>query len=222
MRIRFPDVLGIDERVLGSPIRQVATQHVFRDGTLVPFRRGKSQALLFTPDDGSHEVIVVPDAKHIHHDDTHMVLLSKVSAPTPDLSAGMWLRHPLKNATPDFRQEIADTIDSWRNAFAYIEEDVTKGVIGLRKPQIGAIHAVHSHWSIHKTVGTVVMPTGTGKTEVMLGVLVSAACERLVVIVPTDALFGRSSRESSSRSAFSSIPRAACSHPLHSIPSSAC
>lgn len=188
MLVRFPDVLDIDERLLGSPIRRVAEQGVSVDGTLVPFTRGKSKILLFTPVDGSGEIIVVPDEKHVLPGDTRVVLVPKLTAPTPDLRRGTWLRHPLKKAAPDFQQEIAGTIDSWKNAFTYIEEDVSKGVIGLRRPQIGAIHAVHSHWSIHKTVATIVMPTGTGKTEVMLGVLVSTGCERLVVIVPTDAL----------------------------------
>ena len=32
------------------------------------------------------------------------------------------------------------------------------------------------------------MPTGTGKTETMLSVLVSAGCPKLLVVVPTDAL----------------------------------
>ena len=32
------------------------------------------------------------------------------------------------------------------------------------------------------------MPTGTGKTETMLSILVSMNCEKLLVIVPTDAL----------------------------------
>jgi hypothetical protein len=32
------------------------------------------------------------------------------------------------------------------------------------------------------------MPTGTGKTETMLSVLVSGGCPKLLVVVPTDAL----------------------------------
>ena len=188
MLVKFPDVLGIDEWLLESPIRRVAEQAISAGGTLVTFTRGKSKLLLFTPDDGGREIIVVPHAKHVQQEDTHVVLLPKIAAPTPDLARGTWLRHPLKTPAPNFGAEIARTIESWRDAFTYVEEDVTKGVLGLRRPQIGAIHAVHSHWSFSETVGTVVMPTGTGKTEVMLGVLVSALCERLLVIVPTDAL----------------------------------
>ena len=59
---------------------------------------------------------------------------------------------------------------------------------GLREPQIGAIHAIHAHWTVSKQPATIVMPTGTGKTEVMLSILVSQQLTRLLVVVPTDAL----------------------------------
>lgn len=60
---------------------------------------------------------------------------------------------------------VAVALDSWRNAFRYIcEEEAGSGKIGLRKPQIGALHAIHAHWSTASSVATVVMPTGIGKT----------------------------------------------------------
>src|SRR5207244_6039281 len=48
--------------------------------------------------------------------------------------------------------------------------------------------AVHAHWCVSDAPATIVMPTGTGKTDTMLSVLVSAGCSRLLVVVPTDAL----------------------------------
>jgi superfamily II DNA or RNA helicase len=39
---------------------------------------------------------------------------------------------------------------------------------GLRPSQIGALHAVAAHWSVTNKPAFVVMPTSTGKTEVML------------------------------------------------------
>lgn len=59
----------------------------------------------------------------------------------------------------------------------------------LRRPQIGALHAVIGHWSSGiGDPGLVVMPTGTGKTETMLAVLVAQRPARVLVVVPTDAL----------------------------------
>lgn len=87
-----------------------------------------------------------------------------------------------------YADEIERTIASWTNAFAYLEEDPSQGIVGLRRPQIGAVHSVHGFWSTSEAPATVVMPTGTGKTETMLSLLVSARCPRLLVVVPTDPL----------------------------------
>lgn len=55
-------------------------------------------------------------------------------------------------------------------------------------PQIGALHRVHAHWAVTSDIGTIVMPTGTGKTDTMIAVLLSVRCQRLLVVVPSDAL----------------------------------
>lgn len=60
---------------------------------------------------------------------------------------------------------------------------------GLRVPQVGAIHAIMSNISNPDfKEGIVVMPTGTGKTEVMLTTFLSGEIKRLIVVVPNDAL----------------------------------
>ncbi|WP_280892539.1 DEAD/DEAH box helicase family protein [Streptomyces sp. LBL] len=59
----------------------------------------------------------------------------------------------------------------------------------LRRPQIGALHAVMAHWASGVGgPGIVVMPTGTGKTETMLALLVAASMRRLLVLVPSAVL----------------------------------
>lgn len=60
---------------------------------------------------------------------------------------------------------------------------------GLRVAQAGALHAVLAYWSTRPArPATVVLPTGSGKTEVMLALLVAARLPRLLVLVPSDAL----------------------------------
>lgn len=60
---------------------------------------------------------------------------------------------------------------------------------GLRSPQLGAVHAVLGYWTTGRTTpATVVMPTGTGKTETMLALLVAGRPQKLLVLVPSDAL----------------------------------
>jgi superfamily II DNA or RNA helicase len=102
-----------------------------------------------------------------------------------DLSDETWLSHPIR-AMANPRQAA---LESWRTGFQYVDErSVDEGHIGLRRPQLGALHAIHAHWSTSKSVATVVMPTGTGKTETMLATMISASCSRILVVVPTDAL----------------------------------
>lgn len=84
--------------------------------------------------------------------------------------------------------------DSWKDAFHLRTEEYDGAKLvrpGLRPPQVGAIHAVKAHWSVSSAPGTLVMPTGTGKTETMLSLLVSERIRRLLVIVPTDQLRSR-------------------------------
>lgn len=72
----------------------------------------------------------------------------------------------------------------------------TKDSPGLRSPQLGAVHAVLGYWTTKRLAPiTVVMPTGTGKTETMLALLVSARLPRLLVLVPSEALRDQAARK---------------------------
>lgn len=79
---------------------------------------------------------------------------------------------------------------SWRNQFRFQIADPQNGVMGLRMPQIGALHAISAHFAVGRNhePATVVLPTGTGKTETMLADLVYDQTNRLLVLVPSDAL----------------------------------
>jgi hypothetical protein len=55
----------------------------------------------------------------------------------------------------------------------------------LRLAQLGATYSLLSHWSLSNDVATVVLPTGTGKTETMLVTTLSDKANRTLVIVPT-------------------------------------
>ncbi len=81
-----------------------------------------------------------------------------------------------------------DIVTSWKNGLNLKQENIENEEVGLRNPQIGAVYSILSHWTYSNEVGTVVMPTGTGKTETMLSVLVMAQVNKLLIIVPTDPL----------------------------------
>lgn len=76
---------------------------------------------------------------------------------------------------------------SWKN-FKIIEENKELWIDWLRKPQIWALYSILSNYTINDKTFTVVMPTWTWKTETMLAALLKLKIDRLIVIVPTDAL----------------------------------
>lgn len=59
---------------------------------------------------------------------------------------------------------------------------------GLRTPQIGAIYSVLGHWRYSEEPATVVLPTGTGKTDCMVALTALQTVACVLVVVPTDAL----------------------------------
>jgi superfamily II DNA or RNA helicase len=80
-----------------------------------------------------------------------------------------------------------EVVCTWKqNAFNYVAE--TESTKGFRAAQLGAVFAVKSHWTISEKPATVVMPTGTGKTETMFAIIVSECRKRTLIIVPSNLL----------------------------------
>ena len=106
-----------------------------------------------------------------------------------------WLR-PKPLMSKDVSVEEASVVcervrRSWIGNFRFREEVRDEHAVtqrGLRPPQIGALHAALAHWSVSTKPATIVMPTGTGKTETMLALLTAVGVERLMVVVPNAAL----------------------------------
>jgi type I site-specific restriction endonuclease len=121
-----------------------------------------------------HNILILP-ARTRQAPESHTHVLAAdldPNAQSIDLTGAAWLKHPDKDSRSAFPRNrvIEETLDSWKNSFSYIEEDVAQHVVGLRKPQVGALHAIHAHWTVSRRTATIVMPTGTGKTDTMLSV----------------------------------------------------
>ncbi|MGA2256099.1 MAG: DEAD/DEAH box helicase family protein, partial [Thermoguttaceae bacterium] len=109
-----------------------------------------------------------------------------------------WVSHQLVDEFKDQVRakkltERRDSIaGSWANIVRYRGEVLDRnGQVtrpGLRPPQMGALHAIGAHWSQYHHPATVVMPTGTGKTETMLAALLAHVRGPLLVVVPSQAL----------------------------------
>ena len=90
----------------------------------------------------------------------------------------------LATAAPMDPSDVVATLPA--TATLRIQDD---GAPGLRRPQYGAVHSLLGYWTTDpKLPATVVMPTGTGKTDAVVTALVAQRVPRLLVIVPSDAL----------------------------------
>jgi len=93
--------------------------------------------------------------------------------------------HAPKGSTWD---SVNDILSSWSvNRFSF-PESKSEGEVGFRSAQLGAVFAIKSHWTVTTSAATVVMPTGTGKTEVMIATVVSECRGKTCVVVPSDLL----------------------------------
>lgn len=101
-----------------------------------------------------------------------------------------WVKHPQLTKMNDLQieEKVIEASNTWGNVFSFKIENIDNKEIGLRNPQLGAICSILSHWTKSDDLATIVMPTGTGKTEVMLSILTLGKCKKLLVTVPTDAL----------------------------------
>ena len=74
---------------------------------------------------------------------------------------------------------------------SYTREE--EGKSGLRKAQLGAVHAIASHYSIGHQSGAseIIMPTGSGKSAVMMMAPYVLVAKKLLIVVPNVMLRGQ-------------------------------
>lgn len=110
---------------------------------------------------------------------------------TNDASGSLIEANSWRFSDPDAYVRTADQVrDSWENAL-HLRREVPGVSKGFRNAQVGAIHAVLAHWSVSQQPCTVVLPTGTGKTETMLGITIAERAKLVLVVVPTEDLRGQ-------------------------------
>jgi superfamily II DNA or RNA helicase len=192
INLRFPAVPAFPEhRLRVGAISQIAHAETEISCDVYPFDKSGCRGWIAQTSE-KDIILLTPQRKGDFPKDFKKILHVDKSEKTINGAERLtWIQHPVcapSETSIDFNAEVERVLDSWKNQFSWIEEDPEVGLGGLRTPQIAALHAIHAHFPISDEVATVVMPTGTGKTEVMLATLVSLRCRRLLVIVSTDIL----------------------------------
>ncbi len=193
--VQIPAVLGDFHKRTGF-IRQqflASAKTIPCSASVVQLRRGKISQIGISTAEG--DAIFSRGQTHNLFETTPTVLQAKDYEMRGDLlmpnGRVSWAKHPLLTTLAG--QTLSDaTRRSWDSSFHFNEEKRNgSGKIikpGFRPPQLGALHAIAAHWSVSQKPALVVMPTGTGKTEVMLACMAMQRPERLLVLVPSDAL----------------------------------
>lgn len=196
----LPARLAVEGKVLGSATRQQAVPAAQTLCRLKPFtvrRVGGFETIL-----KSGETLKILGAKTATKLDADLVLLvpnaqhSKEIKDALERGEGRWIRpiplNPAMLGAPEMATRLANVTASWEDSFHLREgrpaTDGKPAYPGLRRPQIGALHAALAHATRSTEPATIVMPTGTGKTETMLALNARQRFGRLLVVVPTDAL----------------------------------
>jgi superfamily II DNA or RNA helicase len=193
----LPAKFSIDCSVGGNRIRQLRFPAIETEAEVVPYVRGRQRGELLTlgvrnvtvlpkrvlgGGESLGEVLITPDGRAPHSSDSQM----------------RWFSPSMECLTVYDRQKLLSATSavsrSWKGQFSFAEEEpLANGDTkpGLRPPQIGGLHAAIAHWKMSDGVATIVMPTGTGKTETMVAVTVHERPARVLVVVPSDPLRGQ-------------------------------
>ena len=199
VRIRLPSRLKVQAVLFGNHLRQFAVRDSYYEGTLVPAQLGRLPAFRFTT---TNLTVLIVGKKTVTSADEAVLLVPGAESPEAIIEGlekgrGSWLSpRAVRQIDPSEGNEASALcsaiLESWRNRFFFREAHPatadSPATSGMRTPQIGALHAALAHITSSSDAATIVMPTGTGKTETMLAIYAHQRISRLMVVVPTDAL----------------------------------
>ena len=193
MEIRLPSVFAVNKTLNGNTIQQIIqpSQSITADTANFTSRGITGHIIIPKDADVAGHILLVGKNKNLAVSYSKIILAPKFQVDGSDkldLSAYSWLKHSDQKNVENHSEHLEETLKSWSKGFSFISEDEENGIFGLREPQEGAIHEIKGHWSVSDDTATIVMPTGTGKTETMISVSVLAQCKKILIVVPTDAL----------------------------------
>ena len=195
-QVYLPPQYALQTGLFGNPVRQINRPAEALNN--VPVRSYSKRGIVgeqFEHPDGRTIVVVPRKAAAVAG--VHQLLVPNGRFPSNQFEVdglgrkARWLTPPLdsKIGTDDTaKTRTNDVLESWITGVSLVKGSAAGAVAGLRPPQIGAVHAILSHWTVSNDTATVIMPTGTGKTETMLTLMVYAMLRRVLIVVPTDPL----------------------------------
>lgn len=98
--------------------------------------------------------------------------------------------------TEDVKGEVLSSTKIWESySEGFIDKLENEKFNGLRVPQYGALCSIRANWTLDDSDMTIVLPTGTGKSETMIATIVSEKVHKTLIVVPNvllrDQIFDR-------------------------------
>jgi len=200
VRLRLPTRYVLEGSVIGNSLKQIDAKAGHYEGTLEHIEIKRVSGFRFTLQSGKSLLLVPKKTTAVLGDEPLLLVPGAESIDSIrealERNEGIWLsprpRRPSSLSDTEADAICEDVLSSWRDQFTVREgalaTDTSPAIPGLRKPQVGALYAALAHATSSTQPATIVMPTGTGKTETMLAVYAHDRIPRLMVVVPTDAL----------------------------------
>jgi superfamily II DNA or RNA helicase len=191
--VYLPPQYRLHLEVAGNSVRQLHRAAEFREAPVRDERIDGRPCKIVTRPDGTEVLVVTrdisPDA--FAGDILHIRGKELTGAVLAGESRRRWIRTGTACITDAAAAapRASEVLASWEEQFFYRMEDPVSGKEGLRPPQMGGLFATLAHWTVapHEPA-TIAMPTGAGKTETMLALLVNQRLPRVMVVVPNSAL----------------------------------
>ncbi|MDP3210949.1 hypothetical protein [Methylotenera sp.] len=139
MRVNLPALWAINEKIHIGFIKQLLSPEKIIICNVIQFTREKDVGLLLEDEQGnvvSYVFSKTPKAIYTR-DESVIVCRSRPQDDFLDLKSGEWVANPLLNSN-NTNLFARNALDSWSNAFRFVEENQTQNIIGFRKPQLGA------------------------------------------------------------------------------------
>jgi hypothetical protein len=138
VNLSLPAVFSVDDITPArNTIQQICECARTIEGGLATFSRDKLHGHVFNPAAGEEAILLVPvKSKHVPNNYRYVVGTDAAATATGmDASKGRWLRHPLEGAANNpaaNEQAILRVLESWDEAFSYIQEDQANPFLSLR------------------------------------------------------------------------------------------
>jgi superfamily II DNA or RNA helicase len=166
----------------------------------VPFAGAETKAEIFPSQNGGYDLIktnlgepfaeLVLRRKGARRSESDLPVVTCAQTATDELPAEFHVKWDSPNGLETYADSPEQVLSRWTHKFEFRTEDTERDLKGLRPPQIGALHAISAHFAVGADFepATIVLPTGTGKTETMLAAQVYRRLPRTLVLVPSDPL----------------------------------